>query len=152
MEGEDERRWMGMATTLTRWRESTFLPFDLAAFLPPFLPEIKIEQFLEGDRFVVRAELPGFDPEKQIEITVVNGMLKIHAERVEEKPERAHTEFRYGAFGRTLALPAGAIEESAAATYRDGILEIAFTVGPLKEPGRHITIEVPKEHRTVKPK
>ena len=36
--------------------------------------------------------------------------------------------------------------------YRDGILEITFTIGPAKEPGRHITIEVPKEPRTVKPK
>jgi HSP20 family protein len=141
-----------MATTLTRWKESTFLPFDLAAFLPPFLPYIKVEQFVDEDRFVVRAELPGFDPEKQIDITVINGLLKIHAERTEQVPERAHSEFRYGAFARTIALPTGALEDSAVAKYRDGILEITFTIGPANEPGRHITIEVPKEPRTVKPK
>lgn len=141
-----------MATTLTRWKESALIPFDWAAFLPPFLSEIKVEQFVDGDRFVVRAELPGFDPDKQIEITVVNGLLKIHAERVEEKPERVHTEFRYGAVARSIALPAGAIEESAAATYRDGILEITLTLGPVKQPGRHIAIEVPREHKTVKPR
>jgi HSP20 family protein len=141
-----------MATTLTRWKESTLLPFDLATFLPPFLPEIKVEQFAYADRFVVRAELPGFDPAKQIEITVVNGVLKIHAERVEQKPEANHSEFRYGTFARTMTLPAGVVEESGLATYRDGILEITFKLGPVKEPGRHITIEVPKEHRTVKPK
>jgi HSP20 family protein len=142
-----------MATTLTRWKEGALLPFDWAAFLPPFLPEIKVEQFVDADRFVVRAELPGFDPQKkQIEITVVNGLLKIQAERVEEKPERTHTEFRYGALARSIALPTGAMEESAVATYRDGILEITFKLGPVKEPGRHITIEVPREHRTVKPR
>jgi HSP20 family protein len=141
-----------MATTLTRWKEGTFLPFDLAAFLPPFLPDIKVEQFVDEDRFVVRAELPGFDPEKQIDITVVNGLLKIHAERAEQVPERAHSEFRYGAFARTIALPPGALEDSAVANYRNGILEITFTIGPVKEPGRHVTIEVPKEPRTVKPK
>jgi HSP20 family protein len=140
-----------MATTLTRWKESALLPFDWAAFLPPFLPDIKVEQFIDGERFVVRAELPGFGPEK-IEITVINGLLKIHAERVEEVPERAHSEFRYGAFARTIVLPTGAVEESAVAKYRDGILEITFTIGPAKEPGRHITIEVPKEPKTVKPK
>jgi HSP20 family protein len=140
-----------MATTLTRWKESTFLPFDLAAFLPPFLPYIKVEQFVDEDRFVVRAELPGFDPEK-IDITVINGLLKIHAERAEQVPERAHSEFRYGVFARTVALPAGAVEDSAVAKYRDGILEITFTIGPANELGRHITIEVPKEPRTVKPK
>lgn len=141
-----------MATTLTRWKESAFLPFDWTAFLPPFLPDFKVEQFIDGDRFVVRAELPGFDPDKQIEITVIHGLLKVHAERVEQIPEKAHSEFRYGAFVRTIALPAGVREESAAATYRDGILEITFTIGPANEPGRHITIEVPKEPRTVKPK
>jgi HSP20 family protein len=141
-----------MATTLTRWKESAFLPFDLASFLPPFLPDIKVEQFVDEDRFVVRAELPGFDPERQIDITVTNGLLKIHAERVEHVPERAHSEFRYGVFARTIALPTGALEDTAIATYRDGILEITFTIGPAKEPGRHITIEVPKEPRTVKPK
>jgi HSP20 family protein len=149
MEYEDERRWMGMATTLTRWKESAFLPFDWTALLPPFLPDIKVEQFVDGDRFVVRAELPGFDPGKQIDITVLNGLLKIHAERVEQIPERAHTEFRYGGFGRTIALPTGTAEDSAVATYRDGILEITFSIGPAAEPGRHITIDVPK---VVKPK
>jgi len=141
-----------MATTLTRWKENAFLPFDWAAFLPPFLPDIKVEQFVEGDRFVVRAELPGFNPDKQIDITVINGFLKIHAERVEHIPERAHSEFRYGAFARTIPLPAGTVEESAAARYHDGILEITFTVGPAKEPGRHITIEVARGPKTVKPR
>ena len=140
-----------MATTLTRWKESAFLPFDWSAFLPPFLPDIKVEQFVDGDRFVVRAELPGFDPEKQIEITVINGLLKIHAERAEQIPERAHSEFRYGTLARTMPLPTGAVEDSAVAKYRDGILEITFTIGPAKEPGRHISIEVPKEPKTVKP-
>jgi HSP20 family protein len=141
-----------MATTLARWKESAFLPFDWTAFLPPFLPDIKVEQFVDEDRFIVRAELPGFDPEKQIDITVINGLLKIHAERVEHVPERAHSEFRYGVFARTIALPTGVVEDSAVARYHDGILEITFTIGPAKEPGRHITIEVPKEPRAVKPK
>jgi HSP20 family protein len=141
-----------MATTLTRWKDSAFLPFDLAAFLPPFLPDIKVEQFVDENRFVVRAELPGFDPEKQIDITVINGLLKIHAERAEQIPQQAHSEFRYGAFARTIALPTGALEDSAVAKYRDGILEVTFTIGPATEPGRHIKIEVPKEPRMVKPK
>jgi HSP20 family protein len=140
-----------MATTLTRWKESAFLPFDWATFLPPFLPDIKVEQFIDGEKFVVRAELPGFDPE-QIDITVISGMLKIHAERTEQVPERAHSEFRYGAFARTIVLPAGAMEESAVAKYHDGILQITFKIGPTKEPGRHITIEVAKEPKTVKPR
>ena len=66
--------------------------------------------------------------------------------------ERAHSEFRYGVFARTIALPTGALEDSAVARYRDGILEITLRFGPAKEPGRHITIEVPKEPKTVKPK
>jgi HSP20 family protein len=141
-----------MATPQTRWRELGLLPFDWATLLPTFLPDIKVEQYIDKERFVVRAELPGFDPEKHIEILVANGALKIRAERVEHAPERAHSEFRYGAFARTITLPPGVREETAGATYRDGILEVTFTLGPVPEPGRHIRIEIPKDARTVKAK
>src|SRR5215207_8949583 len=49
---------------------------------------IKIDQYREGEFEVFRAELPGIDPEKDIELTVADGLLRIKAERrIDEKTE-----------------------------------------------------------------
>lgn len=133
-----------MATTLARWRPSVFAPFDFGGPFPLFAPEIRVEQSIEDGHYVVRAEIPGVDPEKDVDVTVIDGMLKIHVERTEEKRDKTHSEFHYGRLMRSLTLPPGAMEDSAVAKYTDGILEISFKLGEAKEPGRRIAIEVPK--------
>ena len=63
-----------MPTTLARWRDSVFAPFEAGAGLFPFVtPEIRIEQLMEDGRYVVRAEIPGVDPAKDIDVTVKDG-------------------------------------------------------------------------------
>jgi HSP20 family protein len=93
---------------------------------------MRIEERIDGDEFVVRAEMPGIDPDKDVEINVSDGMLRIHAERREEtKTEekgRQRSEFRYGSFSRVVSLPAGATEADVKATYHDGILEVRVPV------------------------
>ena len=93
---------------------------------------MKVEELREDGTMVVRAELPGIDPQKDVEITVADGMLHVHAERREEHSDDAEgtyrTEFRYGSFDRTLRLPAGTSEDDVTATYRDGILEVRLPV------------------------
>ncbi|MGZ6954880.1 MAG: Hsp20/alpha crystallin family protein [Acidimicrobiia bacterium] len=93
---------------------------------------MRIEERLDGEQFVVRAELPGIDPDKDVEINVTDGMLRIHAERREEKTSeeegRRRSEFRYGSFSRVVSLPAGATEADVKATYHDGILEVRVPV------------------------
>jgi len=89
---------------------------------------LRVEEFHEGDMLVVRAELPGIDPDKDVEITTEGGMAKIHAHR-EEKSESKEkqgyrSEFRYGEFDREIALPVGTKPEDVKATYKDGILEV----------------------------
>ena len=75
---------------------------------------------------------PEKDPEKDVEITVVDGMLRITAERrVEEQTQdKGYTrhELRYGSFSRALPLLDGASESDINATYKDGILEIRVPV------------------------
>lgn len=134
-----------MTTTLARWRDSMFAPLDLNnGLIPLFTPEIRVEQLVEEGRFLVRAELPGLDPMKQVELIVLNGVLKIHAERTEEKHDKSHTEFHYGRLDRTIVLPPGVMEDTGAATYANGILEITFKLGEPREPGRRIPIEKAK--------
>jgi HSP20 family protein len=99
-----------------------FLDGDLA------MSSIRVEQFLDGNTLVVRAEVPGIDPEKDVDVSVADGMLHIKAEREEKSEQKSKTgyrsEFRYGSFTRTIALPPGAREEDVTASYRDGVLEV----------------------------
>jgi HSP20 family molecular chaperone IbpA len=85
---------------------------------------MRIEDRLEPERYTLRAELPGIDPDKDVEITVADGVLTISAERREEKIEKDRTEFHYGSFVRRVTLPKGAKEDALEATYKDGILEV----------------------------
>jgi HSP20 family protein len=89
---------------------------------------IRVDEFRENGNLVVRAELPGVDPDKDVEVTVADGLLRIEAHRREEesKEEKGYTrrELRYGSFMRTLALPEGVSESDVTAGYKDGILEI----------------------------
>ena len=93
---------------------------------------VKVEEIIEGGVHVIRAELPGIDPDKDVEIDVTDGQLHIGAEREErseeERGEGYRTEFRYGRFERTLRLPEGTSAEDITASYKDGILEVRVPV------------------------
>ena len=93
---------------------------------------IRVDEYRDGDTEVIRAELPGIDPEKDVDLTVADGMLRISAERriedrTEDKGYLRH-ELRYGSMSRTLPLPEGVAESDITATYKDGILEIRVPV------------------------
>ena len=94
--------------------------------------QVSVEEFMEHGEIVVRAELPGVDPERDVDIEIVDGNLRIRAERRrEEKVEERNyrrSEIRYGSFTRTLPLPPGTKEEDIKASYRDGILEVRAPV------------------------
>ena len=102
----------GILPVETTWRDMT-------------ARSIKVEEFVRDGRYVVRAELPGVDPDKDVEVTVNDGLLTIRGERREEVKEDQRSEFYYGSFVRTLSLPSGADPEAVDAVYRDGILEVS---------------------------
>jgi HSP20 family protein len=81
------------------------------------------------DAVMVKAELPGVD-QKDIAVSLVEGTLTIkgekHAEK-EEKDERYHRiERSYGAFYRTVPLPATVDTEKVTATFKDGVVTITL--------------------------
>jgi HSP20 family protein len=93
---------------------------------------IRVDQYRDGNTEVIRAELAGVDPDKDIQITVTDSTLRIDAERrvetkTEEKGYLRH-ELHYGSLTRTLPLPEGISETDITATYKDGILEIRIPV------------------------
>jgi HSP20 family molecular chaperone IbpA len=122
---EGERR--AMVPGLLGWleRELSIFPglrgFDTDRIM-------RCEEYREPGRLVVRAELPGVDPDKDVEVSVADGVLKIQAHRREEHKDRRRSEFFYGEMVRTLMLPAGADTASITANYRDGILEVMVRV------------------------
>lgn len=118
---------------LTRFTDWFDMPEMFRFFdRPSWANHIRVEEERHDDKLVVRAEMPGIDPEKDVEIDVADGLLTIRAERREEKNEetegRVVSEFRYGTFMRTVAVPKGVTAEAVNATYRDGILEITVPV------------------------
>jgi HSP20 family protein len=115
-------------------RQSRHLPdlFDWMApltMLRPMLGQgMRMEDYVRNGDYVVRAELPGVDPEKEVEVSVTDGILSIRAERKEEAIDKSHSEFRYGVFSRQIALPPGADEEHVEASYDKGILEVVVAI------------------------
>lgn len=97
---------------------------------------LRVEEFRDGDTLVVRAEMPGIDPDKDVEISIDDDMLHIHAEK-EEKSEHKdkggyRSEFRYGSFMRDLSVPHGTKAEDVKAAYHDGVLEIRVPMPAMK--------------------
>lgn len=104
---------------------------------------IRVDEYTEGRDLVVRAEIPGVDIEKDVEITLSDHHLHIVAERQEkeETEERGflRRELRYGRFSRDVTLPDVVSSSDVSATYVDGILEIRVHL-PEGEPARRIPI------------
>ena len=119
---ERPRRWEWFDTSdLGRWFEG----------MRPFWggeDRLRIEEELTDDTLVVRAELPGIDPDKDVQITVADGVMRIKAERrsetKEEKEGHVRSEFRYGSFERAMRVPQSTDVDDVKASYKDGILEV----------------------------
>jgi HSP20 family protein len=108
------------------WFEEPFLT------LRPYLGQaIKIEDYTEDDHYVVRAEVAGIDPEKDLEVWAGAGYLTIRAARPGTFEGKHRSEFRYGSFSRTLELPPGTDTGDVTAEYAAGILtiKIGLTAG-----------------------
>lgn len=99
-------------------------------------PAVDIE---ENDKsYTVTTELPGMD-EKNIDVTLVDGLLTITGEKKEESKKEDSkcivSERRYGSFKRSFRLPENVKADEIKAQFKNGIL----------------TIDVPKA-QTPKPK
>lgn len=101
---------------------------------------MRVEEFIRNDEFVVRAELPGIDPDQDVEISIANAMLTIEGRREERHEEKHRSEFFYGRFMRTLTLPAGVDTGRIHAEYKDGILEVTVPMVRSQEEAKRIPV------------
>ena len=110
---------------------------------PPFLIRqvFRLEESIRDDRYVIRAELPGLDPENDIEVTVEGRILTIRAERRQQDKGPCRSEFRYGSLARAVRLPARVDPADITARYDKGVLEVSVPVEAVKPDGTRITVE-----------
>ena len=122
---------------MTPFRSMPFPPWRGAEDL------IRMEAYRQDGVLVIRADLPGIDPDKDVELTVSDGMLHIEAERREEEKQEGRgyvrQEVHYGSLSRSVPLPAGVTGADITATYKAGVLEIRVPE-PKREEPRKIAI------------
>ncbi|HEX8975458.1 MAG TPA: Hsp20/alpha crystallin family protein [Solirubrobacteraceae bacterium] len=140
-----------MAGNIRRWD-----PFAELAELRPRLDRVFREMTDDRDRdwmpaidvvrdngnLVVRADIPGIKPE-EVKIEVEDDLLTVsghHEERKEEKDRQyVRRERRYGAFSRSLTLPAGVDAKKIKAETHDGVVEVTIPL-PKDEKSEKVTI------------
>jgi HSP20 family protein len=101
-----------------------------------------VDIFENGDNLVLKAELPGVNPD-DVEIRVEDNTLYLKGERKfdnEVKEQNYHrVERTYGTFTRTFSLPNSIDSEKVAAEYKDGVLTLTM---PKKEEAKPKTIKI----------
>jgi HSP20 family molecular chaperone IbpA len=125
-----------MFPDLADWLEApwTGLPFMAAQ-------SFRVEEVAEDNRYVIRAELPGLDPDEDIEVTVDGRNLTIQAERRQEDSGPSRSEFRYGSLTRLVRLPARVDPKDVSARYERGVLEVSVPIRDVKPEGTRVPIE-----------
>ncbi len=143
-------------STLSLWsRRDPFAEFDALvrnAFGPfavsredraaAFRPAAEIVR--DGDDALVRVEVPGLDPVKDVTVEIDRGRLVIRGERrderTEEKDGRTLHEMRYGSFHRSFGLPTHVTADAISAGYDAGLLTVRVTGAYLDTEAKRIPV------------
>lgn len=115
-----------MTTPLTRWLRNP----------------IPIEEVEDDTSYVLRAELPGVDPARDISVMVADGEVTLAVDRVGQHHDQAHSEFRYGSFRRLVTLPRRARDDTVRASYRGGVLQVTAELARTAPIGRTVPVEL----------
>ncbi|MDX1403257.1 MAG: Hsp20/alpha crystallin family protein [Woeseiaceae bacterium] len=111
------------------------------ATVADWVPAVDIVE--EKDRFVLRADVPGVNPD-DIDVNMENGMLTVSGERHDEKTEETQGMRRVervsGKFYRRFSLPDTANADEISARSTNGILEVVIPKQPAVQ-ARRITVK-----------
>jgi HSP20 family protein len=92
----------------------------------PFVPALDV--YTKDHDLVIRVELPGIDPEKDVHVTIEDGDLVIRGERRQEgevtKEAYHRMEAAYGAFERRIPMVAEVDQGAVKAEYVSGVLVV----------------------------
>jgi len=129
-----------MNDLLNRFWAGTAEPFGLAEWSP------SLDVSETDDAVLVDVEVPGIDP-ASLDISVTGDVLTIRGEKQEQTTREGHNfhrvERRYGAFTRSLTLPAPVAEgDRVEARARHGVLSIRL---PKKESAKARRVQIQSE-------
>ena len=93
------------------------------------LATLALDVFESVDDVTVKASLPGITPQ-EVDISITGDVLTIKGEKSEEKEEKQGNyhlrERRYGAFQRSVSLPAAVQADKADAIFENGVLTLTL--------------------------
>jgi len=93
------------------------------------IPSVPLDMYQTADDVVVKATIPGINPE-DVDITITGDVLTIKGEdKVEEEKMDAdyfYRERRFGSFTRTINLPADLQTDKAEASFENGVLTLSI--------------------------
>lgn len=105
-----------------------------------FVPALDVSE-TDGE-FVVKAELPGIDP-NEVNIDLTGNLLTIKGEKKHEKEEKGdgycRMERSYGAFSRSFQLPSEVEQDKIEAHYKNGVLDLRL---PKAESAKRKSIKI----------
>lgn len=119
-------------------------PRGLAAGQRAFAAMPRVDIAETNDEIVVSADLPGLD-EKELNVSLDGDVLTIRGTRKEEKEDKKRSyhlvERSYGAFQRSLQMPAGVDKDKIKAAFKNGVLKVTMPKLPeSRSTSRHIEI------------
>jgi len=120
------------------WHMPSLRRFDPFAALPNVgeragLVDVRFDVSSSDTALEITAELPGLD-EKDVDVTLSEGMLTIKGEKKSEREEKKKdyhlTERRYGSFMRSFRVPESVDQSKIKASFDKGVLSITMPKRP----------------------
>jgi HSP20 family protein len=116
-----------------------FSPWNLGERFSP-----DIDMFERDGKLVISADLPGLTKD-DVKVDITEDAVFIEGERKYEHEQQEQGVFKsergYGRFHRQIPLPEGVKSDTAAATFKNGVLEITLEAPQLAKTRRRIQIE-----------
>ena len=124
--------WRSLHDEMDRLFDRFSKGFGFPSFEPLWNGEVEVTtpavDVVEDEKaYTVTAELPGIE-EKDLDVTVSNGMLVIKGEKKQEKEEKTKnyylSERSFGSFQRSFSLPDGVDHDKIGANFSKGVLTV----------------------------
>jgi HSP20 family protein len=145
---EENTPFLALHREMNRLFDDFFEGFGPLATAPGFesfgagVPSVDVS---ETDQEVhVEAELPGVD-EKDLEVTLADGVLHLRGEKKFEKEQKEKSFHRveraYGSFQRSIPLPADVDESKVDAVFKKGVLHVTLPKTKQAQARRRISVK-----------
>ena len=133
----------GLQSDINRLFDAFMSPLETTETHAVMVPKLDVAEL--KDKFEIKAELPGMD-EKDIELSIDDGLLTISGEKKAETEEKDKgyylKECSYGTFSRSVRLPDNIADDKIEAKFKKGVLTIDLPKKELAPPkSRKIAIK-----------